>query len=107
MVYKHAVVAAFHIYAQSGEDAAKRGGWTLCIKYSWKLHCCSWKIMEKSWNCVFELMWEPRLVLVNHLRAACPRTLNSRYMTENNIWPKHNESSGWGGESINLLFCCM
>ena len=25
MVYKHAVVAAFHIYAQPGEDAAKRG----------------------------------------------------------------------------------
>ena len=23
MVYKHAVVAAFHIYAQGGEDAAK------------------------------------------------------------------------------------
>ena len=23
MVYKHAVVAAFHIYAQHGEDAAK------------------------------------------------------------------------------------
>ena len=27
MVYKHAVVAAFRIYAQCGEDAAKRGGW--------------------------------------------------------------------------------
>ena len=27
MVYKHAYVAAFHIYAQHGEDAAKRGGW--------------------------------------------------------------------------------
>ena len=26
-VYKHAVVAAFGIYAQHGEDAAKRGGW--------------------------------------------------------------------------------
>ena len=26
-VYKHAVVAVFCIYAQSGEDAAKRGGW--------------------------------------------------------------------------------
>ena len=31
-VYKHAVVAAFCIYAQSGEDAAKRGGWRQCIK---------------------------------------------------------------------------
>ena len=32
MVYKHAVVAAFRIYAQLGEVAAKRGGWSLCIK---------------------------------------------------------------------------
>ena len=32
MVYKHAVVAAFHIYAQRGEDTAKRGGLRLCIR---------------------------------------------------------------------------
>ena len=32
MVYRHAVVTAFHIYTQHGEDAAKRGGWRLCIK---------------------------------------------------------------------------
>ena len=32
MVYKHAVVAAFRIYAKRGEDAAKRGGWRQCIK---------------------------------------------------------------------------
>ena len=31
-VYKHAIVAAFRIYDQRGEDAAKRGGWRLCIK---------------------------------------------------------------------------
>ena len=31
MVYKQ-VVAAFRIYAQRGEDAAKRGGWRPCIK---------------------------------------------------------------------------
>ena len=31
-VYKHAVVAEFRIYAQRGEDAAKREGWRLCIK---------------------------------------------------------------------------
>ena len=30
-VYKHDV-AAFHIYAQRGEVAAKRGGWSLSIK---------------------------------------------------------------------------
>ena len=32
MVYMHAVVVAFHIYAQRGEDAAKRGGLRLCVK---------------------------------------------------------------------------
>ena len=32
MVYKHAVVAASSIYAQRDEVAAKRGGWSLCIK---------------------------------------------------------------------------
>ena len=31
-VFKHAVVAAFCINAQSGEDAAKRGGRRQCIK---------------------------------------------------------------------------
>ena len=31
-VYEHAVVAAFSIYAQHGEDAAERGGWRPCIK---------------------------------------------------------------------------
>ena len=31
-VYKHVVVAAFCIYALSGEDAAKRGGRRQCIK---------------------------------------------------------------------------
>ena len=30
-VYKHAVVTAFLIYAQHGEDAAKWGGWRLYI----------------------------------------------------------------------------
>ena len=34
MVYKHAVEAVFHIYAQCGEDAAKRGGWRPCIKWA-------------------------------------------------------------------------
>ena len=32
MIYKHAVVAAFSIYAQRSEDAAKMGGWRPCIK---------------------------------------------------------------------------
>ena len=43
MVYKQAVVAAFCIYAQRGEVAANREGWSLCIKLSWKLPCGSWK----------------------------------------------------------------
>ena len=48
MVYKHAVVAAFCIYPQRGEFAAKRGGWSLSINShgnyivdhgkSWKNH---------------------------------------------------------------------
>ena len=32
MVYKHADVAAFHIYVQRGEDAAKRRDWRSYIK---------------------------------------------------------------------------
>ena len=28
----HAVVAAFRIYAQRGEDTARTRGWRLCIK---------------------------------------------------------------------------
>ena len=31
MVYKHAVVAAFPIFAQGCEVVAKRGGWSRCI----------------------------------------------------------------------------
>ena len=48
MVYKHAVVAAFHVYTQHGEDASKRGGWRPCLnshgyyivdhEKSWKNH---------------------------------------------------------------------
>ena len=32
MVCKHAVVAAFRIYAHRGEVAAKRGGWSLVME---------------------------------------------------------------------------
>ena len=62
IVYMHAVVAAFHIYAQHGQVElvnAKRGGWSLCIKLSWKLHSWSWKIMEKVMELCFEFLWEP------------------------------------------------
>ena len=51
--YKHAVVAAFcMIYAQPGEDAAKRGCWRPCIK----VMEITLLFMEKSWNCVFEFL---------------------------------------------------
>ena len=47
MVPKHAVVAAFHIYAQRDEDAAKRGGWRPSILNSHRNyivdHGKSWK----------------------------------------------------------------
>ena len=33
-LFKYISVAAFRIYAQHGEDAAKRGGWRPCIKLS-------------------------------------------------------------------------
>ena len=31
-LFRHITVAAFRIYAQHGEDAAKRGGWGPCIE---------------------------------------------------------------------------
>ena len=30
-LFNYITVAEFHIYAQCGEDAAKRGGWSPCI----------------------------------------------------------------------------
>ena len=54
MVYKHAVVAAFCIYVQRGEDAAKRGGWRLCINSHGNYHVDR----GKSWNCIFEFLLE-------------------------------------------------
>ena len=55
MVYKHAVGAAFHIYAQRGEVAAK-GGVGVCALNSHGNYIVD---HEKSWNCVFEFLWEP------------------------------------------------
>ena len=50
---KYITVVAFCIYL-SVMKMLPKGGWMPCIKKSWKLHCCSWKIMEGSWNyCVF------------------------------------------------------
>ena len=49
MVYKHAVVAAFRIYAQLEEV----GGPALNSHGNNNNH------HGKSWNCVFEFLWEP------------------------------------------------
>ena len=57
MVYKHAVVAGFRIYAQRGEVAAK--GRLESAHYI--VMEITLLIMEKSWNCVFEFLWEPWL----------------------------------------------
>ena len=59
MVYMHAVVAVFPIYAQHCEDAARGEVEGHALNKSWKLHCCSLKIIEKSWKYVFEILWEP------------------------------------------------
>ena len=55
MVYKHAVVAAFSIYAQPGEVAAK----TMVGVCALNSHGNYIVDHGKSWNCVFEFLWEP------------------------------------------------
>ena len=62
MVYKHAVVAAFHVYAQRGEDAAKRGGWRPCISHG------SYIVdYGKSWNCHFEFLCSDVNKIINYI----------------------------------------
>ena len=56
-VYKHAVDAAFMFRVVKMLLKEEVGVNTL--NQSLKLHCWSWKIMEKSQNCVFEFLWEP------------------------------------------------
>ena len=55
MVFKHAVVTAFRIYAQCGEVLLKGevGGHALSIHGNYIFD------HRKSWNCVFEFLWEP------------------------------------------------
>ena len=64
MVYKHAVVAAFHIYAQRGEDLLKGevGGRTLNSHGNYIIE------RGKSWNCDFEFLWEPWYVHDHQIR---------------------------------------
>ena len=52
---KYITVAAFYIYAQRGEDVAKRkfGGHALNSHGNYIVD------HGKSWNCVFEFLWEP------------------------------------------------
>ena len=58
MVYKHAVVAAFHIYAQHGQDAAKGefGGHALNSHGNYIVD------HGKSWNCDFKFLLEPCVI---------------------------------------------
>ena len=49
MVYRHAVVAAFCIYAQRDEDAAIKGGWGRALN-SQRNYIVN---HGKSWNCFF------------------------------------------------------
>ena len=56
MVYKHAIVAAFCIYAQRGEDAAKREGWRPYIKKVMEFTLLIMENQRKSWNLVFEFL---------------------------------------------------
>ena len=58
-LFKYITVVAFPIYAQGGEDGAKRGevGGHASNSHGNYIvnHGKSWK---KSWNCVFEFLWE-------------------------------------------------
>ena len=51
-VYKYTVVATFRIYAQRGEDTAKRGGWRPAFNH----HGNNIVDHGKSWDHVFEFL---------------------------------------------------
>ena len=55
MVYMHAVVAAFRIYAQRGEMLLKQAVRDCALN----IHGNYIVDHGKSWNCVFEFLWEP------------------------------------------------
>ena len=59
MVYIQACCSCcIQYFAQRGEDAAKRGGW----KPDFNSHGNNIVDPGKSWNCVFEFLWEPRYI---------------------------------------------
>ena len=63
MVYKHVVVAAFCIYAQRGEDAAKRGGWRLSAFNSHGTYIVGHGKSWKNHGIVFlNLCWNPVVI---------------------------------------------
>ena len=55
LFFKYITIAAFGIYAQHCEDAAKRGALNSFRNYI----VDHGKSLQKSWNCVFEFLWEP------------------------------------------------
>ena len=53
-LFEYTIVAALPICALCGEAAAKRGGLRPCISHG------NYIVDHgKSWNCVFEFLWEP------------------------------------------------
>ena len=60
-LFKYITVAAFHIYAQCGEDAAKRRGWNSHGNYIVD-HGKSCKIMVL---CFFAFLWESCINIAN------------------------------------------
>ena len=74
-LFKYITVAAFHIYALCGDDAAKRGGWS-CASNSHENYIVD---HGKSWNCVFEFLWEPCQVIL-HVTSGLLVLYASMYM---------------------------
>ena len=58
-VQKHAVVAALCTYAQSGEDAAKRGGWRRALNSHGNYIADNGKSWKNHGIVFLNFLWEP------------------------------------------------
>ena len=67
-LFKCITVAAFHIYAKCGKDSLKGedGG---CACSSHGNYIVDHGKIEKSWNCVFEFLWEPCSKNINRRKS--------------------------------------
>ena len=62
------------------EDATKRGGWRPSVKNDHGNYIVDHgKIMEKSWNFVFEFLWEPCNGECKYMSLTCEK---QRYLNE-------------------------